>query len=158
MKKLIPSLFFLLLILSGCQESFYFSETNEFNKGGWAYQDSLDFKVNILDTTTHFDLVLDLEHDVEYSYQNIYLYINTLFPSGERFGRQVNIDLADKLGQWQGKCSSKSCQVRVDLQSNAYFNKIGEYVFTIKQFMRMDTLAGIQSMSFRLREKPMEAK
>ncbi len=156
MKKYIP--FLLLILLASCQESFYFSESKTFDQGAWVYQDSVDFEVTIPDTTTFFDLVLDLEHTTSYPYQNIYLYIHTLFPTGERYGKQVNIDLADKTGQWQGDCSGEVCNVRVDLQRSAYFNKMGVYTFTVKQFMRMDTLQSIQSVALRLREKQIPAE
>ena len=152
MKKYIP--FLLLLILASCQESFYYSDSKAFDEDAWGYQDSLEFKVNIADTTTHFDLMLDLIHSADYPFQNIYVYINTQFPNGKRFGKEVNIDLANKLGVWQGKCSGDWCNVRVNLQQNAFFNETGDYTFTLKQYMRTDTLQGIRKVGFNLRALP----
>ncbi|NJL74015.1 MAG: gliding motility lipoprotein GldH [Saprospiraceae bacterium] len=39
-----------------------------------------------------------MEHTPNYSYQNLYTYITTLYPSGKVLQQQLNIDLADKAG------------------------------------------------------------
>ena len=142
----------LLACLFGCGESSYFKETKKIPATGWAFSDSLTFKVPISDSSKRFDLLLDLSHSDEYLFQNIYLYINTTLPSGKRLGKRLNVDLADKMGVWKGNCSGSNCDVEVNLQSNAYFNLLGDYQFTLKQFMRTDTLTGVNRVGLRLRE------
>ena len=143
------SLFF--LCCTACQESFFYEETIQLSEENWNYQDSLQFTVNIQDTTQRYDLYLDIVHTTDYPFQNLYTKVTTKYPSKKRIGRQVNIDFADPTGKWYGNCSSQSCNLRVVLQQNAFFNELGAHTITFEQFTRTEKLKGISVVSFKLK-------
>ena len=135
-----------LLFLSGCGQQYVFQKEYPIADAKWSYSDTLDFDLTIEDTTDIYNIYLDITHTVDYSKQNLYALVYTKFPSGERLKEQVSLELANKLGLWNGDCKGESCTVRIPLQVGAYFNKKGNYTFTIEQFMRINPLEGIQKI------------
>ncbi len=142
----------LSLLLTSCGEDFYYEQSYDIPNAEWTYKDTLNFDVDIQDTLSTYNLIIDIEHSPEYAYQNNYMYIHTKMPDGQRLGKKLSIDFAEKNGKWNGKCSGKTCKLRVYIQQNAYFNQIGKYQFTLEQYMRMNPLPGIQKLSMRVQK------
>ena len=141
-----------IFTLLGCGPNYIFDETIDIAEKGWSYEDTLNFEVEITDTLEIYNLYFDIEHSTDYAKQNIYVLIYTQFPSGERIKERVAIDLADKTGRWHGDCNAEKCNLRVNIQKGAFFNLAGKHVFTIEQFMRVDPLQGIKSISLRIED------
>jgi len=144
--------FFALLTFIGCKEDFYFESERVLTADQWSYQDSLDFTFSIADTSALYNLYLDINHSTEYPYQNVYLNVATLFPSGKRIKERLPIDFADKTGRWYGNCDSEWCKLRVNLQQDAFFNEIGKHTITLEQNMRVNPLPGIRQLSIKLED------
>lgn len=142
---------FLVVFLASCQEQFSYKKTIRLEEK-WSYQDSIRFEIPITDTTKLYELSLDVEHTKDYSFQNIYTYFDTQYPSGAHNNRVVNIDFADQTGQWYGKCGSQTCILSVVLQQNAYFNELGTHIVTIAQFTRQAELKGVRSLTFKMKD------
>ena len=148
----ITVLFFTFMLFTGCGSNFEYSETFSIPGNAWTYADTATFAVPITDTTARYNLYLDIDHTTEYSFENMYVKIHTNFPSGKRLSEQVNIDMANKAGVWHGDCRGENCQLRVNLQRNAYFNEVGTYQLTFEQFMRVDSLEGIERLAFKMEQ------
>lgn len=149
----VQNLFFLSLFflsLWSCSESYVLEENFNIPNQSWSYQDSMLIKVPVTDTKQRYNLYLDVEHSPEFSYQNLYVRINTAFPSGERVSDKVSLELADDTGQWYGKCNSDNCTLRIVLQENIYFKEVGDHQISIEQYMRQDALEGVNGLSFKL--------
>jgi len=143
----------LLLALISCkQEVFYQSELG-INSEGWSHEDSYDFNLTALDTTTVYEMQLLVRHNQEYRYENLYLMVETVFPRQEPRQERINISLADKKGQWVGKCRSKDCRVMVYMLDGFRFPELGEYTFIFNQHTREENLGGVQSLELRIIEK-----
>ena len=140
------------LLLGSCGPSYIFDQEVKISETGWTYNDSLQFEVQIEDTLRLYNLYLDLEHSTDYPNQNLYLMLHTEFPNGQREGKAVSVDMANKMGRWNGKCSSGECLLRVFLQEEAFFNTTGTYKFTVAQHMRIEPLPAIQSVGFRVED------
>lgn len=149
---------YLLVILSllfavlACQNDTLFKQEQTLSQPYWTYRDSLRFEFPIQDTNLLYDLFLNIEHTPDYSYQNLYTYITTSYPSGKVLQQQLNIDLADKAGKWYAKCNTKSCRLQVILQQNAYFNEIGQHTISLVQHTRQDSLLGLTEIGFELKK------
>lgn len=142
--------FFLSIIvvcgLISCDDSIFFEEKQDIPGGVWMYRDSVDFHFTVNDTSELYNMYVDFEHADTFSSQNIYLKLYTRFPDGKRLSRSRSFDLFDAQGASAGACSGGNCRVHSLLQNNAYFNRPGEYVITLEQFMRRDSLPGIRSV------------
>lgn len=146
-------LFFLVsALLTACGPDYIYEKQYPLEEEGWAYADTLDFTFSIDDTLTLYNLYLEVTHTTDYAYQNLYTRIYTRFPSGERKGQTVSLELADRTGAWQGDCRGQTCRFLAPIQMNAFFNEPGAYVFTLEQYMRESPVAGLQTVGFKLEE------
>ncbi len=143
---------FLIFLFFACGETYFYEKTYELPDAQWSYNDTLHFEVDIEDTIKTYNLLLDIEHSVDYPYQNNYIYIHTHLPSGEHLGKQLSLDFAEKSGKWNGECSGDKCKLRMIIQPNAYFNQIGKHRFSIEQYMRTDSLSGIYALGLKVEE------
>lgn len=141
-----------MCLLSACGPKVVFKEKQVFESGSWAFQDSVQFTVDISDTLKTYDLLVEFDHGADYAYQNCYFYVSTTLPSGQWLGKRINIDMADKAGKWYGDCNRQKCKLVINLQSNAFFNQLGDHQFVFKQFMRDDPLADIRAVGFQMVE------
>lgn len=148
MKSLIFSA--LALSIFSCSDAPFFVGDGKIPDAGWAYTDTIIYRVDISDTTIHLDIGLNILHSSEYEYQNFYIQILTNFPDGKTLSQTLPIDFADHTGRWFGDCSKSSCKLRVILQENALFNQIGMHTFKIVQYMRVDPVIGISAVDLIL--------
>lgn len=152
-KQFLFTLFLLSqLLLISCGESYVFEKTLKIEKEEWRYANTLDYPFEITDTTKIYNLLLEVQHSVDYSYQNCYFKIYTKFPSGEQTEQLLSVDLADGVGRWQGECSGESCTTLFDIQKQSFFNALGTHTITLEQYMRKDPLKGIQSLAIKLED------
>lgn len=138
------------LFMASCDSKYLYNEEHPLPKTGWTYSDTLDFSFEIPDTTQLYNLLLEVQHSPEYAYQNIYTQIYTRFPSGQRLHKLLSLELTDKDGIWAGDCSRRHCNIEIPIQTEAYFNEPGKYVITLEQFMRRDTLVGVQRIGLKV--------
>ncbi len=148
---------FILLILSqlilvSCGESYVYEKTYEIEKGAWTYDNTLAYTFEVKDTTKIYNLLLEVSHSIDYSYQNCYLKIYTQFPSGEKTDYLLSVDLADGIGRWQGDCSGESCTTLFDIAKQTTFKELGQHTITLEQYMRKDPLKGLESLAIKLEE------
>lgn len=145
----------LLSVLLACEADYFYSQRFEISKHQWSYQDTLNFPVNISDTSKIYNIYLTIEHSVNYSNQNLYILIYTQFPSGQRIRERVSLNMANKAGQWYGDCNSESCKLQVPIQEGAFFSAPGNYVFTFEQHMRLNPVSGIYAMALQIEDTGM---
>jgi gliding motility-associated lipoprotein GldH len=148
-----PSIAFLLLLVFGftaCGDNFSYKSEKKISNGQWAYADTLDYKVPVSDTAQLYNLYIQFTHSDTFSTQNIYLKLHTRFPDGKRVSRIRSFDLYDMEGKPAGKCSGSSCQTRMMLQNNLYFNQIGEFTITLEQYTRSNPLSGVTAVGIMM--------
>ncbi|MEM6316469.1 MAG: gliding motility lipoprotein GldH [Bacteroidota bacterium] len=142
----------LLSFLVSCDDAYVFEKSYQIENSAWRYANKLDYTFEIGDTTKVYNLLLEVDHSVEYAYQNCYFKIYTTFPSGEQTEQVLSVDFADDIGRWQGDCGGENCTVVVDLQKKAFFNALGKHTITLEQHMRKDPLDGIASLAIKLED------
>lgn len=138
--------------LFSCGPGYDFEKKYAFDAENWAQRDTLNFSFPITDTLAIYNLYLEVEHSTAYGYQNLYTKVHTAFPSGERIGELLSLELADKAGTWLGDCGRETCVLRIPIQEGAYFSQAGQYAITVEQYMRVNPTAGIRSIGFLLED------
>jgi len=136
----------ILLLISACEPAPFYSESQIVDANGWAYDIKKDFEVEVSDTSMYYDLHLNVKHSTTYSYQNMYMKVTTSFPNKEDKTEQLNIDVAEKKGNWIGKCSNETCQIKVYLLEKFKFAEPGKYTFSFEQDGRDNPLMGIEEL------------
>jgi gliding motility-associated lipoprotein GldH len=145
-------LFVTSVLCFGCKDNFLINDTKDIPNLEWTYTDSLTYNFTITDTSKVYNMLLDVEHSPEYSWQNLYVRVHTTFPSGKQLSKNVSLDLADTSGKWLGDCNSKACHTVIALQPNAFFNPAGKYAVTVAQHMRQDSIRGVYSVGLLIED------
>lgn len=144
--------FVTLVFFTSCGETYTVEKENVFDNQTWNYQDSVIFDFDNLDTAKRYSLYLDIAHSTEYDYQNIYIKIHTVYPSGKRISDQVGIDLAAYDGKWKGKCSGEDCVVPIVLVEHVKLSELGKHQFVFEQYTRDEALPFVEGLTFKVKE------
>jgi gliding motility-associated lipoprotein GldH len=139
-----------MILLSSCGKSSLCDKKYDMLQQNWAYQDTLNFAFEVKDTMALYDIVLNVNHLSDYAYRNIYTKIYTQFPDNQRIQQVLSLDVSEPNGKSMGQCSSGKCSVEIALQPDAFFTKTGKYQITLAQFMRSDSLKGIEKIGLRV--------
>ena len=70
-------IYFLLLVLfASCGKGVLYSEYKSIpGKSGWSAKDKIVFEVEVKDTTTRYDYLVNLRQTDAYKYRNIFLFL-----------------------------------------------------------------------------------
>jgi len=104
------------------------------------------------DTTTVYQMDLDVVHSDTYGFQNLYVRTTTIFPSGKEVSSVTSLELINADGTWAGDCSGGHCSISLPLQHGFTFPETGTYTWSVEPYMRMDTIQGIKSLSITCRK------
>lgn len=140
----------LSLFFASCGEEVKFCNKLAFEEAQWSYENPFINQFEVRDTSRRYHLILDIEHDREYAFQNIYMKIHTRFPNDTLVTDMLSVDMADRAGQWHGNCRGDICYLRVFLQQNISFRDLGEHQIKFEQFTRRENLSGIHSLEFKI--------
>lgn len=154
-KSLVPFCFLLLgsFFLFSCDSNRIFEKNHEIPGNNWAADQKIKFEVDITDTVSGNHVFINLRHAGNYSYSNLFLFINTTFPDGKTTKDTAECILADDKGKWFGKGIGDMWEARILFKRNVRFSQSGTYVFEYEQAMRIDKLPGIMDVGLRI-EKP----
>jgi gliding motility-associated lipoprotein GldH len=144
------SLLVVFLALISCQSNVIYDEVISTDNGNWDKNESAHFVVNITDTVSLYKFYLSVHNTTDYRYSNLFVFLSTNFPNGNKSRDTIEFVLADPSGKWIGKGWGNVKESDILLRSNLKFPLAGEYDFHIQQAMREDTLKGINSVGLRL--------
>ena len=151
LKKVLPLLWVgCLTVFLGCQNHVIFEDSHTIQNQTWTYANRIAFPFEITDTLKVYSLFLDITHDANFRFQNLYTNIYTSFPSGEQLKELASLELTTKGTIWLGDCNNKYCKLSIPIQDAAYFSEVGKYTVTLEQYMRQDSLKGVHEFSFRI--------
>jgi gliding motility-associated lipoprotein GldH len=135
------------LLLAGCGGNVVFQQDQEVPGGTWARSWKPAFTIPVTDTVTPCNIFLDLRHNGDYRFSNLYLFATLDGPGGRIFTDTVECTLADPTGRWYGKGTgfifSDRFQAHVLYRMNNRFPRAGRYVMTLEQAMRTEELPGM---------------
>lgn len=153
MKKRIPNycvLIFLSLCLFSCSEKKeVFSEFQSFRDGSWSREEPAVFTINVNDTITQHHLNLIIRHNDDYTFQNLWLFIDLKNPEGFISSDSLNIELADVYGKWHGRGLS-IYNLKVPYSTELQYPASGDYTYIVRQGMRENPLKGITDIGLVL--------
>lgn len=147
-KLLIPLL--TVLLLSACDRNVFFDRQQGVDEHGWLPTESVNFDVEIADTTTVYNFLLEVRNSVSYPYANTFFFLTTTFPDGSMARDTLEFPLADASGRWLGKRTGRYIDTRYYFRRNARFPMEGAYRFSVTNGMRDSAIAGIKDIGFRI--------
>lgn len=118
----------------------------------WPYSDKIVFNYEIIDTAQAYNLFLEMSHNIEFSFENIYLNVTTIFPDGDIITNPVSFQLSNSQSEWIGDCSGENCHINIEMSSKAYYKKPGKYQLIFEQHSRKERIEGINSLEVTIQE------
>ena len=141
------------LLLSSCGGK-GFDERVVIPEAAWDVNNRVPFDVTVNDTTGIYAIGMNLRHLENYRYSNLYVFLHTTMPNGNKTLDTIQCLLATPEGRWVGKGSGSMRDVRVVLNPNLRFPLEGSYHFEIEQAMREPVLKGISDIGLFIEQQP----
>lgn len=140
-------------ILIGCQSNKYYEEFKQVENASWKAKEQLSFQVNAIDSNTKYDLFVVVRNTKSYKYQNLYLFVDIMAPSGKLERDTIECLLADVGGKWFGNSAGDVIDNKIWFRTNFQFKELGKYHFLFEQAMREDELKEIIDFGICVEEK-----
>lgn len=142
----------LVLALSSCQDSSVVEMRYHELKGAyWPANERIEFPVTIENTQASYSLYYLVRYTDEYPYYNLWLKRQVLDSQKVRVAERLQgMDLFDATtGKPNGEGSTRYDHSFLG-DSTISFPKSGKYVIGLSQYMRKDSLSGIQAVGIKL--------
>ena len=149
---LIISLSLFVLIFASCSSNSFFEE-NKHIEGSWNKNDTLIFKVEIKDISIPYNFYVNIRNSTDYSYSNLFFFMNSIFPDGSLRRDTIECILANIEGKWLGKGFGGIKENNILLRKGIMFPQEGTYEFRIEQAMRVNEdegLSGVKDIGIRI--------
>ena len=143
----------LLLLMIGCgSRDRLYQEEIALTESTWRTDDPLDFHFVVEDTSLLYHVFLYLRYEASYPYYNMYISYNLSHIQGPVIPkqRQELLLFDSQKGRPLGSGSSDLFFREDTLLRGHRFKLPGRYTLTLRQFMRIDSLAGIRNLGIRI--------
>jgi gliding motility-associated lipoprotein GldH len=151
------SIIIVTLILSAffysCDSKGAFEQNVKIPNEQWNMDSMAVIHANITDTTTVYNVLVNIRNTTDYPNSNLYLFITTHAPSGAVIRDTMECMLANDMGKWLGNGFGRMRDNQIPYKSSVKFPVTGEYVFEIQHGMRSPNLKGIASTGIRIERR-----
>jgi len=137
-------------VLVGCNRGLVYEEIYQIEENAWHKDSTMVFQPLIEDTATVFNIGFSLEHNNDYPYSNMWLFVDVESPDGYMQTDTMEFFLAEPDGRWLGRGNDKSRTANWLYKPGVKLRQPGEYSFSVRQGMRRDVLEGVMSLSMWL--------
>ena len=138
------------ILVSACSENVVYQSSKSMPKGIWQKDSVVNFTYEFSDTTSLYNVVIDIRNQNNYPYQNFWIFANLYNPNGDVFRDTLNCMLADNSGRWIGEGMGSVHHLPVSFLQEVKFPKKGNYRFELIHGMRTDSLQGISDIGIRI--------
>ena len=136
---------YIAIFLASCNND-SFDKRTVIPEAEWRQEDRVAFDVDINDTISPYEFGIGLRHLENYRYSNLFVFLHTTMPNGNRTHDTIECTLATPEGRWIGKSSGSMRDLTFSLNENLLFPLSGTYHFEIEQAMREPVLKGISDI------------
>jgi len=141
---------FVSLTFAACKNNDFFFQYKAVNAKGWNKDSLYTFDIQITDTTSTYNVYVNVRNRGEYPYQNLWLFLDKTSPDKVEMKDSIECYLADQRGKWLGSGIGSVMEMPILYQENVRFNKSGMYRYKIVHGMRDTTLTGINDIGMRI--------
>lgn len=144
--------FFMLMIC--CGRNIVFTDSVIMKDKTWKLSDIPEFIIPVEDTMNSNNIFFFIRTGSSYPYRNIYLFVTTSAPDGERITDTLQYNLADEKGNWYGKGAGDIHELKLPYKSNVFFPVKGNYQISIQHGMRIEDLKGVYDFGLVIEKSP----
>lgn len=144
-----------MLLLGACDTQRVHEAYVDLPQAQWQYDSLVRMRFEVTDPQATYNLYYNLRHNLDYPFYNFYVQYQLLDSAGKplREGQKEHNLMEPQTGQPLGEVSSHvatSYTHRIPLLQNLHLPYAGAYSLQLRQYMRTDTLKGIESVGIRL--------
>lgn len=153
-KNFLPAICFCFILIS-CDTNRVFEENKQITGNIWNKDSIISFKVEITDTVSSHDILINIRNEGTYPYSNIFFFTKMVYPNEKFIKDTVEYILADANGKWLGKGFGNIWSNQFLYKQNVVFPMKGKYIFEIAQGLRAkdNQLEGIKDIGLRIEKK-----
>lgn len=140
------------LLMMSCHRDVVSSAHHDLPEQGWAMTDTVRLALQVEDSAQSYDLALMLRHTDQYTYQNLWLFVQSRDSLSPVKCDTVMVCLADDRGQWLGTRAGRYYSGYVVMERDITFPVAGTYTIDIVQGMRDSVIYGIADVGLELRK------
>ncbi len=115
-------------------------------KANWDKDSLAVFRTDIQDSTSLYDVFVQVRNDNDYAFANLWLFVDVVSPDGRMRRDTLECILARPDGSWLGGGWGSLYSMRCPYMSAVKFTHPGAYTFRFTQGMRKDQLTGIHDI------------
>jgi gliding motility-associated lipoprotein GldH len=153
LKRLVFGLAAFMLLMSSCDSRRSFEEYVPVKNSVWLNAEPIEFKVNISDTISTYNLFAGIRNTELYKYMNLYVFMTVTAPNGVEKRDTIEFILSNVQGEWLGDRAGDILDNRIWFKQGYNLNVAGDYTFSFEQAMRENALAEIKDFGLRLEKK-----
>lgn len=148
----------IIFSLLSCDSNRIYEKNISIENAVWDLSHKPFFEYNNVDTIYKVNLKANIRHSSSYPYSNLWLFINTIDPTGELKTDTLECVLAQKDGKWLGNGLGDIWDIQCQFKSYR-FRKQGIYTFEVEQAMRhgdlakIEQLPGLMEVGFRIEKQ-----
>lgn len=142
----------MIVINISCDKQEVFYRFQELKNADWAQNDTLFFDIDstAFELNVPYKLTIEVTNNVNYPYQNIWLFIQTNIASDSLFTQlQKEYLITDKFGKWVGSGFGSLYQTSF-LLDNITFKEKRNYRIKLEHGMRDEPLQGIEKVGIKI--------
>ena len=137
-----------LFLLFSCSSPYI--EKKEISVDSFSRGDTLRYSF-ALEMNVDYAADLMIQHNTEYTYQNLYLLIISEGPDKSIQRDTFSIQLAGEDGYWLGECRNNSCSISSLLFPRFSFAEPGQWTVSITQFSRNEQVNNLKKIGLGLK-------
>ncbi|WP_460680510.1 gliding motility lipoprotein GldH [Mucilaginibacter koreensis] len=141
-----------MLVLVRCTDPRAVLDQNaRIDNRNWAYVNKIKYDVSIEDTTSAYNLYLNLRVTADYKYSNLFALISEgKAGAAKMHTTRYEFKLANPDGEWLGKGSGNLYSYQIPFKTGFHFPGRGVYHFEIEQNMRNNPLREVSDVGLRV--------
>jgi gliding motility-associated lipoprotein GldH len=139
-----------LMMLSACDSSTIYDESEDLVTETWVDTDTLTARFEITDTNHYHTVYLNTRFTSLYKFSNIYYQVVLSGPNGQRATEIVSFEVTDKAGKWLGSGYGNLHSYAFPILDNRIFKQIGKYKVKVVPYMRISSLEGIHDRGIKV--------
>lgn len=136
-----------VLLLQSCQTNTVYSEYQNLNNGSWNATDTLEFHFPEMDSTSTYNMFINVRNDNGFAFSNLFLITEFSGPTGETVKDTLEYEMAQPDGTWLGKGIGSIKESKLWFRENVVFPDSGVYHMKVSHAMRKNgQISGLQEL------------
>lgn len=133
-----------------CDQNLAYERIDTLKDEKWNLNESFNHQFEIKDSMRWYNLYIDIRNTTDYKNSNLFLFVTTTFPKGQKAKDTLECALANPQGKWYGKGNGKFKECKILFKPKFRFSQTGKYNLEIKHGMRDQDVLGLSEIGIRL--------